>query len=435
MASASGRPTTVSSSSDLTPANLPPLWRRVALAVVLFLLTGAFGFLQPFVPLYMQSAGLTKTQFGLAVAMGTLTALFIQPILGRLSDRLPSRRPVMCLGAICSGCAYLAYRRADSFTFFLLLTALGVNGFQYLQAASGALVGQMAKASGGGAAYVSYRVWGSVGYIVVAIGAGLLVNPSMSKDAAIPRALLDPVFTYGPLIFFALATLVFFIPNPPKAPLITAVDILDADTETHDADFAARRSNLNKFLFSLFVYQFSLYGASAYLPYYMRQLGAKPLMITLMFAAGVLCEVLVMTQVGRWTDRYGRRPALAASLILMPVRLLLYIPATGPLWVLCVQMLHGINFGIVGTIAVVFVNDLARDHERGAFQARLVGIGSASAALGPVLCGVLADTLGLRPMFAIMSVIGSLGVAYFLLNVRESHPGAERPQGLLRYLA
>jgi len=47
-----------------------------------------------------------------------------------------------------------------------------------------------------------------------------------------------------------------------------------------------------------------------------------------------------MTQVGRLTDIYGRRPALAIAFLLMPLRLLLYIPATGPLWVLAVQTLH-----------------------------------------------------------------------------------------------
>ena len=81
----------------------PPLWRRFALAFALFLLTGTFGFLQPFVSLYMQSAGLNKTQFGAVMALGTATVLLFQPLLGRLSDYLPSRRPVMFLAAICAG--------------------------------------------------------------------------------------------------------------------------------------------------------------------------------------------------------------------------------------------------------------------------------------------------------------------------------------------
>ena len=100
---------------------------------------------------------------------------------------------------------------------------------------------------------------------------------------------------------------------------------------------------------------------SGFLPVYMRQLGATGRQITWMFAAGVVCEVLVMMQVGRWTDKNGRKPALLAAFFLMPVRLLLYIPALGPLWVIGVQSLHGLNFGIVGTVSVAFVNDYAKD--------------------------------------------------------------------------
>jgi MFS family permease len=155
-----------------------------------------------------------------------------------------------------------------------------------------------------------------------------------------------------------------------------------------------------------------------------------------MFAAGVVCEVLVMTRVGRLSDTYGRRPVLAIAFLLMPLRLLCYIPATGPLWVLLVQTLHGLNFGIMGTIAIVFVNDLATDRNRGAFQARLASVGGIALALSPVVGGVLAERMGIGWMFAAMSVLGAAAAWVFLARVRESHPApaplADRGPGFLR---
>jgi MFS transporter, PPP family, 3-phenylpropionic acid transporter len=182
--------------------------------------------------------------------------------------------------------------------------------------------------------------------------------------------------------------------------------------------------NLNWFCATYFLYQFALYGATAFLPFYIREVGGSPAMVTAMFAAGVVCEVLVMSRVGRWTDMYGRRPALAFSFLLMPLRLLLYIPATGPLWVLAVQTLHGINFGVIGTIAVVFINDLAKDGERGQMQARLLATSAVGLALGPITCGWLADTIGIRMMFALMSIVGLAAAIIFLYGVRESNPAA-----------
>jgi len=184
---------------------------------------------------------------------------------------------------------------------------------------------------------------------------------------------------------------------------------------------------LRPFLLAFFLYQFALYGASAYLSLFLKTLGAPPLAITATFAAGVVCEVLVMTQVGRLTDVYGRRPALALAFLLMPLRLLLYIPATGPAWVLAVQLLHGLNFGIMGTIAVAFVNDGATDANRGAVQARLGAAGGLAIALGPVTCGLLAERFGIGWMFAAMSLVGAAGAWVFLTQVRESHPAPVSP--------
>ena len=175
-------------------------------------------------------------------------------------------------------------------------------------------------------------------------------------------------------------------------------------------------------------------GASAFLPLYMKALGATPLWITAMFAAGVVCEVLVMTRVGRWTDIDGRRPALIFAFLLMPLRLLLYIPATGPLWVLAVQTLHGLNFGIVGTIAIVFVNDLADDRDRGALQARLAGTAGVGLALGPLTCGWIAQQWSIGGMFAVMSLIGAAGAVVLIATVRESHPSPVPLTGKLRWL-
>jgi MFS transporter, PPP family, 3-phenylpropionic acid transporter len=412
----------------------PTPGEQFALAFLMFLTTGVFGFLQPFVPLYLGAAGLKPTEFGLVTAVGTGAALLVQPILGRLSDRLDRRRPFIMAAAVWAGCAYLCYRYAHGFWSFALLTAAGVNGFQYLNGAGGALVGRLAQATGagGGSAYVRYRVWGSVGYVAVAITAGLLVNRYLPSSANLTRADLEPVFTYGPLLFFAVALVAIWIPDLRSGAVAGATGGRPAAEDVPRPD--AR--NLDWFLLTYFLYSFGLYGASAYLPMYMKQMGASPLLITAMFAGGVVCEVLVMSRVGRWTDTYGRRPALAASFLLMPLRLLLYVPATGPAWIMAVQTLHGINFGIIGTIAVVFVNDLARPGERGALQARLLAAAGIGTALGPVVCGWLVEQIGVRGMFAAMSSVGFLAAGVFLRFVGESNPAAvPHRHGLIRRLS
>ena len=59
-------------------------FQKAALVVCMFLITSTFGFLQPFVPLYMQAAGLKLSDVGIVLAISTGLALLLQPILGRI---------------------------------------------------------------------------------------------------------------------------------------------------------------------------------------------------------------------------------------------------------------------------------------------------------------------------------------------------------------
>ncbi len=383
----------------------------------MFLTTAAIGFLQPFVPLYLEAAGLQRFQIGLVNGLGVGFALLIQPVLGWLSDRLDARRSLMAAAALSSGFAYLSYRSAHSFLAFLLLSAVGVNGTLYLTAAGAVLIGRLvAHSSRGGAAYAGYRVWGSVGYIVVALLTGWLTGRGLTAQAGLGRAALTPVFTYGPLLFFATALMALLIPDRKEARP------QGQEPRPRSKEPFAASPNLKRFLLAFFFYQFALYGASAYISLFLKSLHATSFEITRTFAAGVVCEVLVMTRIGRFTDRYGRRPALAIAFLMLPLRLLFYIPATGPLWVLCVQLLHGFNFGIMGAIAVVFANDTVTDRHRAQAQARLAGVGGLATALGPAACGWIVQRAGFGWMFATMSAVGAFSMLLFMARVQESHP-------------
>ncbi|MBC7807963.1 MAG: MFS transporter [Akkermansiaceae bacterium] len=441
----------------MIPDTPPKKHAQFALSACQFFITGTTGFLQPFLPLYILAAGLSPQRYGYAAAIGTATCLLIQPLLGKLSDKIDARRPVMIGAAIVAGLAYAAFRYAPTGNFVLLtlLLALGANGFQYLNAATGVLASRLAATTGeaAGSAYVRTRVWGSVGYIVIALIAGLLVRGG-TMTAKPSRDALDAVFLWGPFLFVLVAVIAGVVPDGKSTPVAPTPSPSPAPQERGVADKsgtnvpstgvatspqaplscgageglgvgaskrAQQTTNRRRFLLSFLLYQISLYGASAYLSLFLSELNAAPTWLTATFAAGVLCEVLIMTQVGRWTDAHGRRPAMLFSFLLLPLRLLMYIPATGPLWVLLVQSLHGFNFGILGTIAVVFVNDTADPEKRGAAQAELAATLGLGNSIGPIVCGYLVERHGLGTMFGAMSVLAVVAVLLFCAFVGESH--------------
>ncbi|HEY0866118.1 MAG TPA: MFS transporter [Fimbriimonas sp.] len=392
-------------------------WR---ISVYLFLVTATFGFLQPFVPLYMASMGLDRTEIGLVTGVSAGTALLFQPLLGRLSDLWDRRLPFVFGSALLAGFAYLGYPFARTTIDILILTALGSNGITYLQVAGGVLVGRMVRESHGGATYASYRVWGSVGYILVSLLSGYFVR--IPREGEIARSMLDPLFRVGPLLFFLVALLALFLPDRRNA---------EGEAPATKGPIPA---NLKRFLVAYFLYTIALYGASPYLSLYLKSLGATGPWITGVFAGGVVIEVLVMTRSGALSDTWGRRPALAIAFLLLPLRLLLYIPATGPAWIAAVQSLHGLNFGIVGAVAVAFANDMAPANAKGMGQARLAAAAGLAMAAGPMMMGVVSQHTSLRAMWGFAAAVAALAAMVLLFGVEDSHSSSQSIAQRYRWL-
>jgi PPP family 3-phenylpropionic acid transporter len=390
--------------TERTPEGAVPLAGRLSLIAYLFVVSAAFGFLQPFQPLYFRAAGLSRSQMGLVFGAATAIALLLQPLWGRLSDLMDTRRPFIAIGAVSALAAFLCYPHAHGLGALLVLSALGQNGILYLNAVGGVLVGRLVRVGHGGA-YARYRVWGSVGYVIVTLVSGAILTGAGNR---LDRASLDRMFSTVPLMFLSVVFLAFTVPDAredhpaskaPKAPLPT---------------------NLKWFLVAYFFYVFALYGSTNFLPELMTHVGGTPIWVTGMFAGGVVCEILVMRQSGTFSDRFGRRPLLAAAFTLLPLRLALYAVAGNPLAVFCIQLLHGFNFGIMGAISVALINDLSTDSTRGQAQARLWTVYGVAWAAGPILLGVAAQA-SLRLMFGLAAAVAAIAAAVFLLTVQETH--------------
>jgi MFS family permease len=155
----------------------------------------------------------------------------------------------------------------------------------------------------------------------------------------------------------------------------------------------------------------------------MKSLQATPQQVTLLFAAGVLSEILMMRFIGKWSDTHGRKPALLFALGIMPVRLLLYLVVAHPVGVIAVQLMHGLNFGIVGTVAVAYANDCARNGGRGMAQAQMALTGSLASALGPLFAGLLVEGIGFVGMFVVMAAVGAVGILLLLPVEETCSPG------------
>lgn len=125
-----------------------------------------FGIVLPLLPLYARAFGAEGLHVGLLVAVYSLVQLVMAPIWGRLSDRV-GRRPVLVLGLLGSGVAYVAFARADSLAMLFLSRIVGGIGGSTIPVAQ-AYIADVTTPS---------RRAGNLGLIGAAFGLGFVIGP------------------------------------------------------------------------------------------------------------------------------------------------------------------------------------------------------------------------------------------------------------------
>jgi PPP family 3-phenylpropionic acid transporter len=147
--------------------------RRLKLFYFLFIGTG--GFLLPFINLFFERQGLNGTQIGLIGTIGAVTALIAAPFIGQLSDQSRNPRGLLQFTLIISAFIYLIMSQQSAFIPIALLTIFataadsGIGPLSTMLALDTGIKGQEKK-------FGSVRVWGSLGWAIVVLLAGFLIE-------------------------------------------------------------------------------------------------------------------------------------------------------------------------------------------------------------------------------------------------------------------
>ncbi len=144
------------------------------------------------------------------------------------------------------------------------------------------------------------------------------------------------------------------------------------------------------------------------LPFYAERFGASASTVGLLIAIFALAQLASAPLWGRFSDRYGRRPAILSGLLASAVAFLLFGLANS-LWMLFVtRFVQGFGGGTIGVVQA-YVSDSSTPENRAQGLAWVTAAASAGVMVGPKL-GSLA--FGLGP-----SAPGFLAAAFCLLNL------------------
>lgn len=359
----------------------------------------------PFIASYLTSNKWTQGEIGVALSVGTATAMLSQVPAGALIDALRNKTGAAAAAILSiAACALLL---AASPTLIPVLAAEVFHGFAscmltpVIAAISLALVGRHA------------------------LGDRLGRNARFASiGSAVAAALMGAFGEYSS------ARAVFWLTAALTVPALFALSMIDPTATgafgpakaSAAPGSAARGSTMSGLLrdrrvliFAACIALFHLSNAA------MLNLAAGEVTthmsenVQLIIAACIIVPQMVVAAlspwVGRSAERWGRRPLLIFGFAALPLRALLFAGVSSPYLLVPVQMLDGISAAVFGVMLPLIAADVAGDKGHYNLCIGLFGLTAGiGATLSTLVAGFIADRFGNTASFVCLAAAGALAV-------------------------
>jgi PPP family 3-phenylpropionic acid transporter len=321
--------------------------RLLPIRLYYFLVTGAGGFLIPFIGLFYRRQGLTGTQIGLLGTVTAITSLIAAPIWGRRSDQTSDPRNPLRVAFLGSAIVYLLISQQEAFIWLALLTCLsGILGAGIDPMSDALAVDLLQGQSKSG--FGSIRMWGSLGWAMIVLLSGWLIERI---------SILSAFWGYAVLTIASVVVIGFLdVGDRQDLQKISGKNGVNTH-EVINMIFGDRA--LIGLAFAIGIVWFTRTGIYQFQAIYMDQLGARESLIGLASTLGALIELPGMLWADHLIRRFGSHRVLGITMGLyafMNGFIVLYpsIPAF-----LAAASLGGIAFSFYSVGIVVFLTERA----------------------------------------------------------------------------
>jgi len=353
----------------------------------------------PFWPIWLESRGLTAEQIGAVIASGFVMKVLANPIVAHQADRRGERKRIIAVLMILSLCSFLLFSLTGSFWSILL-----VNGLFLLFWSPAIPLMESLTLQGSmqlGFDYGRVRLWGSVTFILAAVGIGY----------GLRRGPADMIFVAIALTITLTCISAWWLPDIRTAP---------SNPSQLTVRVVAKDRRFLIFLLAAALLQSSHAVFYGFGTLHWRQAGIGSDIIGGLWAEGVIVEIVVFIFGARILRRVGPARLMALAGLAAAVRwtgtgLTTALPA-----LVLLQALHGLTFGGAHLGAMYFIQSrIAPDLSATAqslYSGVVMGIGMGATAL---FSGHLYGLYGGAAFFP-MAVMGGAG-GLIIFQLRRRH--------------
>ncbi|RKG77105.1 MFS transporter [Corallococcus terminator] len=383
----------------------------------------AAGLLNPVMPLYLRSRGLDFQQIGLLYTVGSLLPIFVQPVLGALSD-LHGRKPFVVGLSLLTSLMVPAVALVDDPTPLAAVMILKMLLARSAAPVSNAMVADFAPTKQRATIFAMLDATSNLVFVAALFASSAVIRTlSVSGTFFLAGAL----FLVGSLMLLSLDD----SRSPPRAEAgaggvrtgwaLALQGLMSPFTYVKDHPRLA-----GLFLWQFF-FTFALALFPTYLPLYAVELGAPGELVGPLVAASWLVFAFVQPFGGRLSDRLPRRVGLITLGLLGMAVMAALLGASG--W-----LPHGYALGALvvawvllavpdglhrGSASALVVEQVPSPAERGRFMGALGSSAALAGVLAPITYGFVAQKAGIGFTFLLSSAALVLALGC-VSRVRES---------------
>jgi MFS family permease len=372
----------------------------------------------PFIAVYLASQSWTQTSIGLALSIGTVSAMASQVPAGALVDLLPNKTRVAAFSVVVFTISALMFAIHPIPLFVYLAEILHGISSCTLGPAIAAMSLVIAGRFGMG-----LRLGRNARYAAIGNGVGAALMGACGQYVS-ERA-----------VFFLTAALTLpalFALLPLRRSAVAGSDLLPPPRAAGEskAKYLSVLTDYRLLIFCVCAMLFTFANAPL-LMLISGTLTAKGSNPSLLIAACIVLPQIIVAfaspTVGKFAERYGRRIVLMIGFSMLPVRCLVFAFTQNPNILVAVQAFDGIAAACFGIMVPLIVSDIAggTGHFNLSLGAVGFGIGIGSTLSTPA-AGWLADHFGTRPaFFALMGIgVAAVLVAFVMPETRPRKEGA-----------
>ncbi len=336
--------------------------RFYSLSFSYFCYFGVLGLVVPFLPVFLDGRGFSSIQIGEILAIFTATKIIGPTLWAMFADKSGKQLSIIQLGATLAFLVFTGLFWAQGYwpiAFILAIFSLFWTAIlPQLEVMTMLSIRRHAKI------YSRIRLWGSIGFIALAIAGGEIIG----------RYNADSFTTIGWLTLLGLA-LSSYILKQPYSTIKTSQKSQSMFSKVFNFSFVM-------FFIAGLLLQISFGPYYSFFALYLRDLAYPQFAVGLFISLGVIAEIGIFVVAGKLYKLFGARVLIVFSLFITAIRWYLTAEYAEQLLILIIaQLIHAASFGLYHSAAMQFLqfHFISSQQNRGQaiYIAGVYGIGGA----------------------------------------------------------